>query len=81
MPCYTLGERQVAGIKYENNYYYGKLIDAVDADGCQNTYTGVLSKEWIARNTTEAFCDLLHAKQNVFIWVSVGAPRPNSYPY
>jgi hypothetical protein len=81
MPCYTLGERQVAGIKYEKNYYYGKLIDAVDADGRQNTYTDVLSKEWIARNTTEAFRELLHAKQNVFIWVPVGAPRPNSYPY
>jgi hypothetical protein len=41
MPCYTLEERQVAGIKYAKNYYYGKLIDAVDADGCQNTYTDV----------------------------------------
>jgi hypothetical protein len=81
MPCYTLGERQLAGIKYENNRYYGKLIGAVDTDGYQNTFTDVLSKEWIARNTTGAFRELLHAKQNVFIWVPVGAPCPVSYPY
>jgi hypothetical protein len=81
MPCYTLGERQVAGITYENDHYYGKLIKAADVDGRQKTYTEVLSKDWIARNTTEAFRELLHAKQNVFIWVPVGAPRPDSYPY
>jgi hypothetical protein len=63
------------------NKVCGKLIDAVDADGHQNTYTDVLSKEWIARNTTEAFRELLHAKQNVFIRVPVGTPHPNSYPY
>jgi hypothetical protein len=55
MPCYTLGERQVAGIKYENDHYCGKLIEAVDVDGHQKTYTEVLTKDWIARNTTEAF--------------------------
>jgi hypothetical protein len=33
------------------------------------------------RNTTETFSELLHANQNVFIWVPVGAPRPDSYPY
>jgi hypothetical protein len=81
MPCYTLGERQVAGIQYENNHYYGKLIEAVDADGRQKTYTEVLTQDWIARNTTEAFHELLHAKQNVFIWVPVGAPHPDSYSY
>jgi hypothetical protein len=62
MPCYTLGEKQIAGIKYEKNYYYGKLIDAVDRDGRQKTSNEVLTKEWIARNTTSAFQELLHAK-------------------
>jgi hypothetical protein len=81
MPCYTLGEKQGAGIKYENDHYIGKLIEAVDLDGCQRTSNEVLTKDWIARNTTNAFRDLLHAKQNVFIWVPGGAPRPNSYPY
>jgi hypothetical protein len=81
MPCYTFGERQVAGTKYENDHYIGKLIDAVDLDGRQRTSNEVLTKEWIARNTTQAIRELLHAKQNVFIWVPVGAPHLNSYPY
>jgi hypothetical protein len=81
MACYTLGERQVAAIKYENDHYYGKLIKAVDDDGRQKTYTEVLTKDWIARNTTGAFREVLHAKQNVFIWVPVGAPRPDLNPY
>jgi hypothetical protein len=81
MPCYTSGERQVAGIKYENGHYYGNLIESVDVNGRQKTNTEVLTKEWIARNTTKAFRELLHAKQNVFIWVPVGARRPDSYPY
>jgi hypothetical protein len=81
MPCYTLGERQVAGIKYENDHYIGKLIEAVYRDGRQKTSNEVLTKDWIARNTTKSFQELLHANQNVFIWVPVGAPHPNSYPY
>jgi len=81
MPCYTLGERQVAAMKYENDNYIGKLIEAVDRDGRQRTINEVLTKDWIARNTTKEFRELLKAKQNVFIWVPVGAPRPNSYPY
>jgi hypothetical protein len=55
MPCYTLGERQVAGIKYENNHYISKLVEAVDRDGRQKTSNEVLTKDWIARNTTNAF--------------------------
>jgi hypothetical protein len=81
MPCYTLGENQVAGIKYENGHNYGKLIYAVDSDGCQRTSIEFLSEEWISANTDEPFRELLHAKQNVFIWVPVGAPSPDSHPY
>jgi hypothetical protein len=81
MPCYTLGERKVAGIKYENDHYIGKLIEAVDNDGRQRTSIEILIKDWIARNMTKAFQELLHANENVFIWVPVGAPCPDSYPY
>jgi hypothetical protein len=80
MPCYTLGERQVAGKKYENDHYIGKLFEAVDLDGRQMTSIEVLTRDWIARNTTKAFRELLHTKQNVFIWVPVGALHPDSYP-
>jgi hypothetical protein len=80
-PCFALGEKQVARIKYENGHCYGKLIEAVDIDGCQRTSIELLSKYWMKNNTDEPFRELLHAKQNVFIWVLVGAPYPDSYPH
>jgi hypothetical protein len=55
MPCYTLGEKQVAEVKYENSHYYGKLIEAIDIDGWQRTTVELLRKDWMRNNTDEPF--------------------------
>jgi uncharacterized protein VirK/YbjX len=81
MPSYSLGEKQVAGIKYGWGHYYGKVIQSVEKSGRQRTSVEVLSEEWIKKNTIESFRQLLRKKQNMFIWAPVGDARPDSYPY
>jgi hypothetical protein len=50
MPSYSLGEKQVAGIKYERGHYYGKVIQSVEKSGHQRTSVEVLSEEWIKKH-------------------------------
>jgi hypothetical protein len=48
MPSYSLGEKQVAGIKYERGHYYGKVIQSVAKSGHQRT-----SAEYSVKNGLE----------------------------
>jgi hypothetical protein len=45
MPSYSLGEKQVAGIKYDWGYYYGKAIKSVNKTGRPRFFTELLSDE------------------------------------
>jgi hypothetical protein len=83
MPCYVLGEKQIAGIKWdsERGHYYGKVLESVSRDGRVRHTHEVLSNEWVEENITDSFASILKKKQNKFLWVPVGDARPNSYPY
>jgi hypothetical protein len=54
MPSYSLGEKQVAGIKYDRGYYYGKVIQSVEKTGRPRFFMELLSDEWIQQNTEES---------------------------
>jgi hypothetical protein len=45
MPCYTLGERQVAGIKFEWGHYYEKVINSVEPSERQRNCVEILTQE------------------------------------
>jgi hypothetical protein len=79
LPSCTLGEKQVAGIKFEWGHYYGKVINSVERSGRQRTSVELLTEEWIQKDTDESFRKILTKKLS--IWVPVGEARPDSYPY
>jgi hypothetical protein len=81
IPSYSLGKKQVAGIKYERGYYYGKVIQSVEKSGRQRTSVELLTDKWIQENTEESFHKLLRKKHNMFIWVPVGDACPDLYPH
>jgi hypothetical protein len=59
MPSFSLGEKQVAGIKYDRGFYYGKAIVSVEKNGRPRFVTELLSDKWILENTEESFRQLL----------------------
>ena len=42
MPSYSLGEKQVSGIKYDQGFYYGKAIVSVEKTGRPRFFTELM---------------------------------------
>jgi hypothetical protein len=83
LPCYTLGEKQIASLRYDpkTERFWGKVITAVIKN--RKSYCAELvPTTWVQANLSPEFINTIKTHAHKFIWIPAGNARDASdYPY